>query len=83
MKLRAALLLMLIAVPVAAHACPVCYGSSQTPLTKSANDGILFLLGVVGVVQTGFVLLFFSFRRRARELEKKSSALRAVGRLEQ
>ena len=54
----------------AAMACPVCFGNPDSPLTKGANNGILFLLGIVGLVQIGFVALFVSFWRRARAMRK-------------
>ena len=69
MRTRAVLIAaVLIAVAVAASACPVCYGTQQTPLTKGASNGVLFLLGIVGSVQVGFVALFISFWKRAKAL---------------
>ena len=65
---------MLIAVamlvPAAANACPVCFGDPNSPMAKSTSNGILFLLGIVGFVQLGFIALFFSFWRRAKALKK-------------
>ena len=60
----------LVLVANAAMACPVCFGNPDSPLTKGANNGILFLLGVVGLVQIGFVALFVGFWRRARAMRK-------------
>ncbi|HEX9492280.1 MAG TPA: hypothetical protein VGA33_03375 [Thermoanaerobaculia bacterium] len=34
------------------------------------DTAIFFLLSIVGLVQIGFVALFWSFRRRAKELQK-------------
>ncbi len=68
---RALVALYILACATAASACPVCYGNAQTPLTKSASNGVLFLLGVVGSVQVGFVALFFSFWKRAKSLQQK------------
>jgi hypothetical protein len=68
---RLAVIAILILAPVVASACPVCYGNAQTPLTKSASNGVLFLLGIVGSVQVGFVALFFSFWKRAKSLQQK------------
>lgn len=48
-------------------ACSVCYGAPGDPLVKGANKGIMFLLGVVGLVQIGFIAMFWSFWRKARE----------------
>jgi len=66
--ITAALLLVFFAT--AASACPVCYGNAQTPLTKGASNGILFLLGIVGSVQVGFVALFINFWKRAKALQR-------------
>lgn len=51
----------------AANACPVCYGAPGDPMVKGTNNGVWVLLGVVGFVQLGFVALFWSFWRRARQ----------------
>jgi len=40
-------------------------------MTKSSNNAIMFLLGVVGFVQVGFIALFWSFWRRAKELRRR------------
>lgn len=67
--LMATVLIAAMAAPIA-HACPVCFGDPNSPMAKSTSNGILFLLGIVGFVQIGFVALFFSFWRRARALKK-------------
>ena len=64
----AAFVILVMAVAATASACPVCYGTQQTPLTKSAGNGVLFLLGIVGSVQVGFVALVFSFWKRTKAL---------------
>ena len=58
-------------VPSVLSACPVCYGAPNSPMTKSSNNAIMFLLGVIGFVQVGFVAMFWSFWRRARELRRR------------
>ena len=79
MRTRAVVLaVVLICVAVAASACPVCYGNQQTPLTKSASNGILFLLGIVGSVQVGFVALFISFWRRTKALQQKREQFQII-----
>ena len=73
MRLRRILGVLLVAVavllttasPVAA--CATCFGASDAAMTRGMNNAILLLLGVVGVVQGGFVALFYRFWRRARE----------------
>ena len=63
-------ILVIMAFPHLSHACPTCYGAPGTPMTKGATSGILFLLAVVGFVQLGFVALFWSFWRRAKQMKK-------------
>jgi hypothetical protein len=75
---RLAIIVLLIAAPIVASACPVCYGNQQTPLTKSAGNGVLFLLGIVGSVQVGFVALFVSFWRRTKALQQKREQFQII-----
>jgi hypothetical protein len=60
----------MLLVPSILSACPVCYGAPNSPMTKSSNNAIMFLLGVVGFVQVGFIALFWSFWRRAKALRR-------------
>ena len=69
MWLIATLLIVATIAPIA-HACPVCFGDPNSPMTKGTSNGILFLLGIVGFVQVSFVALFISFWRRAKALKK-------------
>ena len=73
----AAIAIMFI-LPVAAHACTVCWGSPNDPMVKSVNKGIWVLLGFIGFVQVGFAALFFSFWRRARELRRFRESLQVI-----
>ena len=61
-----------------AMACPVCFGQSDSPMAQGMNNGIFFLLGVIGTVQIGFVALFVSFRRRGRELQERRDSFEVV-----
>lgn len=61
----------LLLVPSILSACPVCYGAPNSPMTTSSNNAIMFLLGVVGFVQIGFIALFWTFWRRAKELRRR------------
>jgi len=63
-------LLVALAIPSIAHACPVCFGDPNSPMTKSTTNAVWFLLGIVGFVQIGFVALFVTFWRRARAMKK-------------
>jgi len=49
-----------------AAACSVCFGDPNAQMTKGAEQGVWFLLGVMLLVQVGFGIFFFSLRRRAR-----------------
>ncbi|HEX7704939.1 MAG TPA: hypothetical protein VF701_00625 [Thermoanaerobaculia bacterium] len=66
----------LVAVDV--QACAVCFGSPDDPLVKGVNNGIWVLLGLVAFVQIGFVAMFWSFWRRARELRRFREGLRVI-----
>ncbi len=57
-----------LAEPVGA--CSVCYGGEGSDMTVGMNNGIVTLLGVVAVVQVGFVGLFGSIWYRTRKLRK-------------
>ena len=56
--------------PVIANACPVCFGGSES-ISKGMDTAIWFLLSCVGLVQIGVVALFWSFRQRAKELQRR------------
>lgn len=69
--------LLLIAAP-AAHACSVCWGQSDSQMAKAANNGVWVMLGVIAFVQIGFVALFLSFWRRARDIRKRRERFRLI-----
>ncbi|MCC6764634.1 MAG: hypothetical protein IT293_08220 [Deltaproteobacteria bacterium] len=50
----------------AADACSVCFGDPNAQMTRGAEQGVWFLLGVMVLVQIGFGIFFFHLRRRAR-----------------
>lgn len=70
--------LLVLALPQVAAACPVCYGAPDSTMAKGMNNAIVFLLTIVGLVQIGFVALFWSFWRRAKELRKKRDQFRLI-----
>jgi hypothetical protein len=76
--MRAVALTLLVLAPTVAHACAVCYGAPGDPMVKGVNNGIWVLLGLVGLVQIGFVALFWSFWRRAREQRRFRESLRVI-----
>jgi hypothetical protein len=57
---------LVLAVPRAALACPVCFGQSDAPMAQGVNMGVYFLLGVVVAVLAGFAAFFVYLARRAR-----------------
>ena len=75
-QLLIALLVLLTAQ--AATACPVCFGDPNSTMVKSTNNGVLFMLGVIGFVQVGFISLFVTFWRRARALRRRRESFRVL-----
>ena len=65
-------------VPAVLSACPVCYGAPNSPMTKSSNNAIIFMLGIIGFVQVGFVAMFWSFWRRAKGLRRRRESFRLL-----
>jgi len=68
----------LLLAPAILSACPVCYGAPNSPMTKSSNNAIIFMLGIIGFVQVGFVAMFWSFWRRAKELRRRRESFRLL-----
>jgi len=60
------LLMVLLLRANEAFACSVCGGNASSPLVKAANQGVLFLLGVVVVVLFGFACLFWTWAKRSK-----------------
>jgi len=71
------LLLSALLIAPAMNACPVCYGQPGAS-TDSVNNAIFFMLSIVGLVQIGFVALFWSFRRRAKALQRHRESFRVI-----
>ena len=65
-------------LPSALWACPVCFGDASSSLNKGASNGILFMLGIIGFVQIGFIALFWSFWRRAKALRLKREQFQLI-----
>ena len=72
------LIALTLAAAPALHACPVCFGAPDDPMVKGMNSGIWVLLGLVGFVQIGFVAMFYSFWRKAREHKRFRESLRVI-----
>ena len=47
-------------------ACAVCFGDASSSQTRGQNAAIFTLLGVTGLVLTGFIVVIVKFARRAR-----------------
>ena len=67
-----------VGMPAIAAACPVCFGNPAAPMNKGTASAIWFLLGIVGFVQAGFVALFFTFWKRARDLKKRRESFAVI-----
>jgi hypothetical protein len=67
-----------LATASAAAACPVCAGNSDSQMAQGANNGILFLLAIIVLVQVGFVALFISIRRRTRALNERREQFQLI-----
>jgi hypothetical protein len=58
--------LIVLGLPNAALACPVCFGQNDSPAAIAMNTGILFMLGFVVAVLVCFASFFIYLVRRAR-----------------
>ncbi|MGH9465668.1 MAG: hypothetical protein ACRD0X_08465 [Thermoanaerobaculia bacterium] len=70
--------LAVLAMPREAGACAVCYGAADSPETAGLNAAILFLLGIVAVVQAGLVAMFLAIRRRSRDYQRRKAELHLI-----
>ena len=61
--------------PEAARACAVCFGNQDSPMTHGLNAGILFLLGVMGMVLASFAAFFVYLWWRSRHPLLETAAL--------
>ena len=71
-----ALGLLFVAQP--ASACATCFGADDSALTKGMNGAIMTLLGIIGVVQIGFVAMFTGFVLRSRRLRERRESFRLI-----
>lgn len=79
MRRTTLLVLAMLLVAGVASACPVCYGNSaSSPIVKGSNNAILFMLGIIGFVQLGFIALFWTFWRRAQALRRHRESFRLM-----
>jgi len=59
-------LLIVLATPRLAFACPVCFGESDSPMAWATNLGILFMLAITVGMLAAFASFFIHLIRRAR-----------------
>ncbi|MDX1502268.1 MAG: hypothetical protein R3325_07880 [Thermoanaerobaculia bacterium] len=78
LKAMSAALALAAVAAAPAGACAVCYGGADSQMTTGMNNAILTLLGVVAVVQGGFVALFLSIRRRSRRLQERRARFELI-----
>ena len=71
-------ILVLLSMAEPASACTVCMGAPDDPMTQGVSRGVWVLLSIIFAVQIGFVALFWSFRKRARDLKKFREQFRVV-----
>ena len=63
-SILAAALGMWLTAAGAASACPICFGDPNSSISKSAEMGVWFLLGVIVLVEVGFGVFFLVYLRR-------------------
>ena len=55
-----------------AFSCAVCFGQVDTPMTRALNWGIVFMLGVLMLIFTGFFAFIYQINQRTRRLQLKT-----------
>lgn len=64
-------MLIVVAAPRAALACPVCFGQNDSPMAVATNMGIIVMLVIVGGVLGAFATFFVHLIRRAKLIAAK------------
>ncbi len=65
--------IMMLMIPALALACPVCFGSADSPQMKAAQGGVLALLVVTVAMLSSIAGFFFIYlRRRIRMFEESN-----------
>tara|TARA_B100000959_G_scaffold284633_1_gene356828 strand:- start:529 stop:843 length:315 start_codon:yes stop_codon:yes gene_type:complete len=57
---------LLVADNSSAWACAVCFGAVDSPMTQGMSMAILFMLGILACVATGFVMFFVRLFKLSR-----------------
>ncbi|MAJ44917.1 MAG: hypothetical protein CMF96_09280 [Candidatus Marinimicrobia bacterium] len=53
-------------LPHIIHACAVCYGDPESPMTDGMNKAIIFLLSIIGFILLSIIFSISYFYRRAK-----------------
>ena len=72
---------LIVASRAVAHACPVCFGASDSPMAEGMNAGVLVLLGVTVALLAGIAVVGWRIAGRARDhasLEQPGAAERST-----
>jgi hypothetical protein len=70
-KLPVVLLPLLFVFSRDLQACAVCFGDPSSPMTKGIKAGILFLVGVIGVVLGTILGIGLKWSKKASQLPKE------------
>ena len=62
--------IIIFVLPQVSHACAVCYGDPQAPMTAGLNQAIFFLLGVIGFILSIILTAGIYFYKRTKSLNK-------------
>ena len=60
------LIILLFIIPSKIHACAVCYGAPDDPMTKGMDMAIIFLLSTIGSILMGIIAFVIYFVRRSK-----------------
>ena len=61
---------IIFVLPQVSHACAVCYGDPQAPMTAGLNQAFFFLLGVIGFILSIILTVCVYFYKRTKSLNK-------------
>lgn len=67
------LMLMVLGAPDDVHACSVCFGDPDNPMTKGAVAGVYVMIGFVGFVLFGIIGTAAFWMARSRHLAQSES----------
>jgi hypothetical protein len=68
--------ILLLGMPRAALACPVCFGENDSQMGAAVKAGVIFMLVLVAAVLGGFASFIVHLNRRARQAADTESGRR-------